>query len=234
MAAQGWRYPWPDKGDEARLDRAEIVRVSLELLDADGVEQFSTRKLAARLGIQSPSLYWHVKGKEELFALVLDYVVGQCELPSRRSGWRQQLDTIGHGLRTVLIEHAAAPQLLLGRPIFGPNGLRLADHVIGALRDHGFTDKLASYGYIIFLNYVVGFASQETAFGKGPGGRERLDQVESFLGALPEDQFPDLTAVVGELTAGRFTARFELGLDAILDRLDNENAQISSTNQQPH
>jgi TetR/AcrR family tetracycline transcriptional repressor len=226
MAAQGGRYPWPDRSDgEARLDRTEIVRACLELLDADGVEQFSTRKLAARLGIKSPSLYWHVKGKEELFALVLDHVVGECELPSRRSGWRQQLDAIGRGLRTVLIAHAATPQLLLGRPLFGPNGLRLADHVVGALRDHGFSDKLAGYGYIVLLNYVVGFASQETAFGKGPGGRERLDQVESFLGALPEDQFPDLTAVAGELTAGRFTARFELGLGAILDRLESEQAR---------
>ena len=200
--------------------------MSLELLDSDGVEQFSTRKLAARLGIKSPSLYWHVKGKEELFALVIDHVIGQCRLPSRRGGWREQLDAIGHSLRKALIEHAAAPQLLLGRPIFGPNGLRLADHVIGALRDHGFTDKLAGYGYIVFVNYVVGFASQETAFGKGPGGRERLDQVESFLAGLPPDQYPDLTAVRGELTGGRFTARFDLGLGAVLDRLEKERGWI--------
>src|SRR3954454_17669223 len=155
MAAQGGRYPWPDRSDgEARLDRTEIVRACLELLDADGVEQFSTRKLAARLGIKSPSLYSHVQGTEELFALVIDHVVGQCALPSRRTGWRQQLDAIGHGLRKAIIEHPATPQLLLGRPMFGPNGLRLADHVIGAMREHGFTDKLAGYGYIVFLNYV--------------------------------------------------------------------------------
>jgi len=224
VVGQSGSFPWPDKGDgEARLDRAEIVRVSLELLDADGVEQFSTRKLAARLGIKSPSLYWHVKGKEQLFALVIDHVVGQCPLPSRRSGWRQQLHTIGHGLRKALIEHPATPHLLLGRPIFGPNGLRLADHVIGALRDHGFSDKLAGYGYIVFLNYVVGFASQETAFGKGP--RQRLDWLEPFLAGLPKEQYPDLTAVAGELLAGRFTARFDLGLGAILDRLEKERSE---------
>lgn len=223
MAGQSWPYPWPDAGEgQGRLDRSEIVRASLELLDADGVEQFSTRKLAARLGIKSPSLYWHVKGKEELFALVTDHVVGQCELPSRRSGWRHQLDAIGHGLRKAIIEHPATPRLLLGRPLFGPNGLRLADHVIGALRDHGFTDKLASYGYIVFLNYVVGFASQETAFGKGPGQGPRLGQVQSFLAGLPAEQYPDLSAVTGELMQGRFTYRFALGLDAILDRLEHE------------
>jgi TetR/AcrR family tetracycline transcriptional repressor len=187
------------------------------MLDADGFDQFSTRKLAARLGIKSPSLYWHVKGKEQLFALVIDHVVGQCALPARSIGWRAQLDAIGHGLRRALIAHPAAPQLLLGRPIFGPNGLRLTDHVIGALRDHGFTDKLASYGYIVFINYVIGFASQETAFGKGP--HQRLDRVESFLATLPADQYPDLTAVAAEFVAGQFTARFDLGLSAILDRL---------------
>ena len=223
MAGQTWRYPWPDNGDgQARLDRTEIIRASLELLDAEGVEQFSTRKLAARLGIKSPSLYWHVKGKEELFALVIDHVVGQCALPSRRAGWRQQLDAIGHGLRNAIIGHPATPQLLLGRPLLGPNGLRLADHVVGALRDHGFTDRLASYGYIVFLNYVVGFASQETAFGKGPGQEERLDLVESFFTSLPADQYPDLTAVRSELMLGKFTQRFALGLDAILDRLEKE------------
>jgi AcrR family transcriptional regulator len=230
MAGQTWAYPWPDGGDgRGRLNRADIVRATLELLDADGVEQFSTRKLAARLGIKSPSLYSHVKGTEELFALVIDHVVGQCPLPSRRSDWRQQLDAIGHGLRKVIIEHPATPQLLLGRPMFGPNGLRLADHVIGALREHGFTDKLASYGYIVFLNYVVGFASQETAFGKGPGQAGRLDQVRSFLAALPAEQYPDLAAVTGELVAGKFTHRFAWGLDSILDRFENERAKAANT-----
>ncbi|MGC4192395.1 MAG: TetR/AcrR family transcriptional regulator [Thermomicrobiales bacterium] len=221
-------YSWAalHNAPRTRLDRGEIVRVALDMLDEDGLEQFSTRKLAARLGIKSPSLYWHVKGREELFALVIDHVVGLCDLPSRTQTWQTQLRTIGHGLRSALIEHGSTPQLLLGRPMFGPNGLRLADHIIGALRDNGFTDKLASYGYIVFINYVVGFASQETAFGKGPGGQKRLDQLQRFLNDLPAQQYPDLTAVAGVLTEGRFTERFALGLTAILTELDKQR-QIS-------
>ncbi|GHF26482.1 hypothetical protein GCM10017786_70780 [Amycolatopsis deserti] len=47
---------------------------------------------------------------------------------------------------------------------------------------------------------MVGFAIQETAFGKGPGGRERLDQADACLAGLPPGQCPDLVAVAGELT----------------------------------
>lgn len=216
-------YPWAVGETVARLDRDQIVRAAVELLDEEGVEQFSTRKLASRLGIKSPSLYSHVKSKEELFALMLDHVIGSCELPPRTLGWHDQLHRIGHGLRNALTAHPATAQLLLGRLPFGPNGLRLADQIIGALRDHGFTDTLAAYGYNVFWNYVVGFASQEIAFGKGAGGRQRLNQLQRFLRDLPNEDYPNLAAVAKVLTGGRFTDRFELGLTAILDQLDQQD-----------
>lgn len=216
-------YPWAVGDAVARLDRDQIVRAAVQLLDEEGVEQFSTRKLATRLGIKSPSLYSHVKSKEELFALVLDHVIGSCELPARTLGWQDQLHRIGHQLRNALTGHPATAQLLLGRLPFGPSGLRLADHIIGALRDHGFTDQLAAYGYNVFWNYVVGFASQETAFGKGAGGRHRLKQLQQFLGELPRQDYPNLAAVATVLTEGRFTDRFELGLTAILNELDKRH-----------
>ncbi len=220
---QGTGYPWPAGEDRTtRLDRDDIVRAALVLLDEEGLDQFSTRKLATRLGIKSPSLYWHIKNKEELFALLIDHVVGSCELPPRGIGWQDQLHRIAHDLRNALIAHPAIADLLLGRLMFGPNGLRLADHIIGAMRDHGFSDQLAAYGHTVFVNYVIGFAGQETAFGKGPAGKKRLEQVRQFLKELPAEQYPDLTAVAPVLSEGRFTDRFELGLTAILDRLDKQ------------
>lgn len=123
--------------------------------------------------------------------------------------------------------HPATAQLFLGRLPFGRNGLQLADHIIGALRDNGFTDQLAAYGYNVLLNYVVGFASQETAFGKGTGGRQRLNQVQQFLKDLPQEEYPDLTAVAVVLTEGRFTDRFELGLTGIIEVLDKQLSALA-------
>ena len=46
------------------LDRERIVAEAVALLDADGLEHVTLRKLAARLGAQAPTLYWHMKNKQ--------------------------------------------------------------------------------------------------------------------------------------------------------------------------
>ncbi|MEU9016128.1 TetR/AcrR family transcriptional regulator C-terminal domain-containing protein [Actinomadura sp. NPDC048394] len=209
-----------------RLDRAEIVRAALRLLDEDGFDAFSMRRLATALDIKSPSLYWHVSGKDELFDLLVDTVVGKCPLPDGDGDggepWDERLIEIGLDLRRVLLAHPAATRLLPGRLPFGPNGLRLADHVIGLLRRAGFDDRMAGYGYLLLMFYVTGFAVQEIAFGKGPDNGERLAEVSRYLEGLPADRFPDLVAVAGELLAPRLTDRFEFGLRSLVDGLEKK------------
>lgn len=215
----------------ARLDRARIARAAVTLLDSDGASAFSMRKLAQALDVQSPTLYWHFRSKEQLFELVIDEVLGECPLQEGRRPWDQRLLSIGLDLRRVLLAHPAVVQIMPGRVPFGPNGLRLANHVIGALRDAGFGNRLAGYGYLLLMTYVVGFAGQETAFGKGPGNAERLAQVSQYLRDLPPDRYPHLIAVADDLTARPgMTHRFEVGLTGILAELDRQRtAQPSAT-----
>lgn len=203
-----------------RLDRGEIVRAALELLDRDGFDAFSMRKLAAELNVKSPSLYWHVRGKDELFELLIDTVIGKCPLPDAEGGpWQERLSRLGLDLRQVLLSHPAATRLLPGRLPFGPHGLRLADRVIGILRRSGFDDRMAGYGYLILVFYVVGFAVQEIAFGKGADGGARLAEVGGYLAGLPVEQYPDLVAVADGLLAPGLTDRFEFGLRNLIDGL---------------
>ncbi|GAA2152068.1 TetR/AcrR family transcriptional regulator [Actinomadura napierensis] len=204
-----------------RLDRTEIVRAALELLDAEGFDAFSMRRLAAALDIKSPSLYWHVRSKDELFDLLVDTVIGKCPLPDGDGAdpWDEQVIQLGLDLRRVLLAHPAATRLLPGRLPFGPHGLRLADHVIGLLRRAGFDDRMAGYGYLLLMFFVTGFAVQEIAFGKGPGNGDRLAEVSRYLEGLPSDRYPDLVAVAGELLAPRLTDRFEFGLRSVIDGL---------------
>jgi TetR/AcrR family transcriptional regulator, tetracycline repressor protein len=228
MAGRDYGFARGEKTTAApRLDRAEIVRAALRLLDEEGFDAFSMRRLATALDIKSPSLYWHVSGKEELFDLLVDTVIGKCPLPDGDGGepWDECLIETGLALRRVLLAHPAATRLLPGRLPFGPNGLRLADHVIGLLRRAGFDDRMAGYGYLLLMFYVAGFAVQEIAFGKGPDNGDRLAEVSRYLEDLPADRFPDLVAVAGELLAPRLTDRFEFGLRSLVGGLDEKRRQ---------
>ncbi|MFA1547859.1 TetR/AcrR family transcriptional regulator [Actinomadura chokoriensis] len=214
-------FPREEHAAAPRLDRAEIVRAALDLLDRDGFDAFSMRRLAVELEVKSPSLYWHVRSKDELFDLLIDTVIGKCPLPAADEGdsWQRRLSSLGMDLRQVLLSHPAATRLLPGRLPFGPNGLRLADRVIGLLRRSGFDDRMASYGYLVLVFYVIGFAVQEIAFGKGAANGARLAEVGRYLGGLPADRYPDLVAVADELLAPRLTDRFEFGLQSLIDGL---------------
>lgn len=208
-----------------RLDRGQIARAALTLLDSEGASAFSMRKLAQALDVQSPTLYWHFRGKEQLFELVIDEVLGECPLPADKEPWGRQLLSTGLDLRRVLLAHPAVVQLMPGRVLFGPHGLRLADHITGTLREAGFSNRLAGYGYLLLMTYVIGFAGQETAFGKDRGNPERLARVTQYLRDLPPDRYPHLVAVADDLT-GRpgMTDRFEVGLTGILAQLDAQRA----------
>ncbi|MGC4957826.1 TetR/AcrR family transcriptional regulator C-terminal domain-containing protein [Actinomadura citrea] len=213
-----------DDGGVTRLDRARIARTALELLEAEGADAFSMRRLATALQIKSPSLYWHVRGKDELFDLLIDTVLGEVPLPEDDTRpWVEQLHEIGLALRRALLAHPQVAQLMPGRLAFGPNGLRLADHIIGVLRRAGFDERLAGYGYLLLMFYVVGFAAQETAFGKGPDNPARLAEISGFLSDLPSDRYPNLVAVADTLTARPgLTNRFERGLTGILTGLTQD------------
>jgi TetR/AcrR family transcriptional regulator, tetracycline repressor protein len=225
MANPGLGFPRDVGQAGPRLDRGQIARAALALLDSEGAGVFSMRKLAQALDIQSPTLYWHFRSKEQLFELVIDEVLGECLLPAGQQPWDQRLLSTGLDLRRVLLAHPAVVQMMPGHLPFGPNGLRLANHVVGILRDAGFGNRLASYGYLLLMTYVIGFAGQETAFGKDPGNPARLAQVSQYLRDLPPDRYPHLVAVADDLTARPgMTHRFEVGLTGILTGLDSQRS----------
>jgi AcrR family transcriptional regulator len=215
------------------LELAQIVEAAQRLLEERGLEDFSLRKLAAELGVKSPSLYWHVRDKQELFDLVADWLLAECPLPDPSLGWSESLARLARDLRRVLLAHPVAAGLLPGRTPFGPGELRLAEATIGVLRGAGFGERLAGYGYLILTFYAIGFATQELAFGKGPEARDRLAKVSRFLSGLPAEHYPNLVAVADEFTAPGLTDRFETGLAGVLEGLRREHELAKSRGKPP-
>ena len=75
-----WRRAQPPP--RAPITREAIVEAALAVLNKEGIEGLSMRRVAEELGTGAASLYWHVRNKEELFQLIFDRVTREIVLPS--------------------------------------------------------------------------------------------------------------------------------------------------------
>lgn len=159
----------------ARLDRSgrrprpslthdQIVRVAIEIADSEGVQALSMRKVAARLGAGTMSLYRYVANKDDLLDLMVDAVIGEERPPEEPSGdWRSELAEQARSARRVAHRHPWAIGFILARPKLGPNALRAIEHSMAALDGlgldiDGMLDMVATVDA-----FVVGFVQAELA-----------------------------------------------------------------------
>src|SRR6516162_6212897 len=131
-----WTDPAPPR---QFVTRDQIVREALRLLDEVGFDGLTTRRLAERLGIRSPSLYNHVRNKQELLTLMANAICREVSPPPARSSWRKKLEAIGRDYRRVLLRHRDAARILLTTQPLGPDRLQLIEHVLAVLLSAGFS-----------------------------------------------------------------------------------------------
>jgi TetR/AcrR family tetracycline transcriptional repressor len=91
------------------VDRQQIVTEAVALLDAEGLEGVTLRRLAARLGIAQPSLYWHLPNKAALVTAIADAILAQARRDLAGSGsappWPAWLADFARQLRQALLAH---------------------------------------------------------------------------------------------------------------------------------
>ncbi|WUU94027.1 TetR/AcrR family transcriptional regulator C-terminal domain-containing protein [Spirillospora sp. NBC_01491] len=207
------------------LSQERIVATALALVDAEGLDAVSTRRLAAELGVSGPSLYNHVATKTELLDAVVDAVLGEVDLsmfpgagPSG-AGWRPALEAWARSYRAALAAHPKIVPALAQSPGYRPNALRLADAVFGGLVEAGWPRREATWVGALMRFFIIGSA------------------LGSFAGGFPAD--PDLYKGdyphLGEahLLAGRGRrvdeGAFEAGLKALLDGLELQFAALAAS-----
>ncbi|MBU4214414.1 MAG: TetR/AcrR family transcriptional regulator C-terminal domain-containing protein, partial [Actinobacteria bacterium] len=148
------------KGQPAVTQEA-LVQAALVVLERDGLDALSMRRVAAELGLQAASLYWHVQHKEELLELMADAALAGLDLSGLDGDWRAQARDLARRYRTLLKSRRDLPRLLAGRFLVGTNSSRLMEHTLGVFRDAGFSPGGAAAAmYLLSVSYVQGFVVQ--------------------------------------------------------------------------
>src|SRR5215210_4392561 len=141
-----WRRRGEERGERRPLTRDAIVEAALALLEREGLQGMSMRRLAAELGTGAASLYWHVGDKEELLSLLLDRIVGEAEVPEPDpENWREQVKELGRSARRLLTQRRDAAQLSLGRIPAGPNSLPVLEKNLAVLAAAALPARVISY-----------------------------------------------------------------------------------------
>jgi AcrR family transcriptional regulator len=181
------------------------------------------RSLATELGVKPMSVYYHVAGKDEILAALVDIVFGEIELPVPGRDWRPERERRANSARAVLARHRWAIGLLESRPDPGPANLRHHDTVLATLRAAGFSPELTAHAYALIDSYVYGFALQEASLPFE--GRESVGDIAGpIMEQMAAGAYPHLAqmATTYYLQPGYdFGDEFRFGLDLILDGLES-------------
>jgi AcrR family transcriptional regulator len=222
-----WRPRRRAPAARAPLSRETIADAALRLLDRDGLDGLSMRRLARELGTGAASLYWHVQGKDELLELLVDRVIGEVELPEPDpSRWQEQLKQFGRESLRVMRAHRDVARITLGRVPVGPNLLRGMEWMLGLLRAAGIPDRTAALAGDLLALYAGAFAFEESlrpgpVAGDQPPA-EQAAMLGDYFASLPADRFPNLAGLAGLLVAGDPDERFEFGMDVLLRGLASQ------------
>ncbi|WP_113703857.1 TetR/AcrR family transcriptional regulator C-terminal domain-containing protein [Nonomuraea lactucae] len=230
VPAPPWRTPRKQAQSRPQLSQELIVRTGLAILDAEGLDGLSMRRVAQELGTGPASLYAHVANKDELLEMIYDEVLGEISLPPPDPArWREQLRTYGLEMHRVLMGHADVARAALAGIPTGPNAVRLAEYAFGLLIDAGMPPREASLAFDRFTLYISGdayegslhYAKMRAARMSDPEDyfHRYVERISDYLRSLPPGRFPHMTRHVDALIADDGEARFEYGLDLLITGL---------------
>ncbi|MEV0093070.1 TetR/AcrR family transcriptional regulator C-terminal domain-containing protein [Streptomyces sp. NPDC050738] len=196
------------------LSRERIVETAGALVDAEGLDAVSTRRLAAELGVSGPSLYNHFRNKDEILDAVADALSARIDLSMFEEGdardWRGALHDWAVSYRAVLTDHPHVVPVLARGPGRRPAGLRVADAVFGAMVRAGWPPAQATYIGALMRYFITGSAL-------GSFARGFVDDRDAYD---PAD-YPHLgqAHLLAERQEKVDEGAFETGLRALLDGL---------------
>jgi len=182
-----------------QLKRADIVTGALALLDTDGLDGLTMRKLGGLLGVRAGGIYWHFTNKEALLGAMADRIVGEVTAtPLPAAPWDAQLAEIAHRMRRALLAHRDGARVVAGTYVIEPNTVRGGEQAMRILTDAGFPADRA--GWVIFaaMYYVLGHTIEEQAQraagdweqrGAGLPDTELHRAIDAVIRADPEERF---------------------------------------------
>lgn len=175
------------------LDRQRIITEAVALLDADGLDGVTTRKLAARLGVRSPTLYWHLPNKAALVTAIAEAILGEqfgeMSPPEPDERWQDWLIGLAERLRRALLAHPDGARIISTAQL-SLTMAAISELAMSTLVARGVSLRHARVIVLTVERFTVGHVLEEQA------PRPEGDALKDFDMTTFTEQHPTLIAAI--------------------------------------
>jgi AcrR family transcriptional regulator len=214
----------PTANGSGKITRDVVLAAALDIIDRDGADALSMRRLAAALNRDPMIIYRHAANKAALLDGVAELVLGQLKVDSADPDWAGQLRAVARDYRQLALMHPRAVPLLVTRPLATPLGLRPPgtlrplEDILALLTRAGFAGPDALHIYRALFGFLHGHVLNELQeLVDNPD--ETDDLLRLGLHRLPITEFPLLRGLAPALASYDGAAELERGLDILLTGL---------------
>lgn len=176
------------------LTRERVCREALALVDEEGLDALTMRRLGTRLGVEAMSLYKHVRDKADLLDALHAAVLGDLgaglhppaaeRVEAGEIDWRDLLAGLARALRKTLLAHPNVVPLFATRPVRAPEAVQMIAGTAAALVQAGISMRDAEKAIICVGVFTVGCVLAETQGGASdhPDAPRQAGQAEFRFG----------------------------------------------------
>lgn len=195
------------KKKQPQISEDRILEASWELLGKEGIEKFSMRRLADRLGIQAPSLYWYFKSKQDLYQRLANQVSKIILEEFYSEGdWKEQLTLFAVTVRNVLSRYPCSTQLMMMTLPHEPDIIRYTNRLLLCVESTPLPQEQKIQVVTTLVNYVYYFVLDHDQH------ERNIAAILEVKGAPPGEELIRILDAMSETDSGLFRRMFTSGL----------------------
>jgi AcrR family transcriptional regulator len=206
-----------DAQHRERLTRERIIEAALRVMDDEGLEAVTMRRIGRELGVEAMSLYNHVEDKDDILEGVTERVMNEFVFPASTGDWAQDARAMSREWRRLLGLHPSVCQLLAERhkPLEGLATYRAMDSALEVLRRAGLSARDAAQAFNALGGYILGFVMMEQGLMLG-NDDEHARQHDLALEALEGSDFVHVKECFAYFADCTTDQQFDFGLDLMI------------------
>ena len=208
------------------LTRDRIIQAALLIMDEEGLDAVTMRRVGRELGVEAMSLYNHVRDKEDILDRITETVLGGLRVP-KADDWAESARLTAREFRRVLLAHPGVMTLLTERdkPFTNADSLQMYERVFDLFRTAGLSEAETAQAFHVFGGYILGSVTLELGLMVGSPKDDEHHQEMAQLVASAD--LPRMQEVMPYLIDCDLDAQFDFGLDLMLEGLRSRIAETS-------